>query len=222
MIIELQITHATHVYTNHRLQKIVLILTFVLCFLLNAIFDSYISIYSFFRKNYRGLLGTLVRGYFGALGSRRVLGRRNWTEVRTFLPRLSLTPFLTAFLAFRALSFTVSFDFGSFDLTGFGTAGLGAFGAAASFAFGGASLGLAASLALGASLALAAGASFGLAASLVSKIYKIHICYSLALFHIEIKMFISSLVKLLWSLVMYTFKKKKLILNYGSANNCVL
>lgn len=117
-------------------------------------------------------MGTLVRGYLGVLERRKVLGRRNLTDVRTFLPRLSLVPFLTAFLAFKALSFTVSFNFGSFDLTGFGTTGLGALGAAASFAFG------TASLALGASLVLEAGASLDFAVSLVSEIYIVHIYYS--------------------------------------------
>lgn len=129
-------------------------------------------------QTYWGLLGTLVRGYLGALGRRSVLGRRNCTDVRIFLASLSFTPFWTAFFAFKALSFTfdgtaASFFFGSFVLTGFGTAALAGFGAAASFALaGGASFALAggASLALAAGASLALGASLGLAASFSSKI----------------------------------------------------
>ena len=47
----------------------------------------------------RGMCGTDLRGYFGARGSRRVLGRWNVTEVRTLRTEWEDVPLRTAFLA---------------------------------------------------------------------------------------------------------------------------
>lgn len=87
----------------------------------------------------RLLFGTDLRGYFGFLGGRKVLGLWKCTDVRIFLTLVPWIPFKTFFWLFKAFcngAAALTFDAIFLDSTTFLTFGLAVTGLAAGFATG--------------------------------------------------------------------------------------